>query len=300
MQLRQLRYFLAVVEHGSFSRAAEELGRTQQALSKGIQALEDSLGVRLLDRNPRTATPTVFGQLLLGPARNVDVELRGFGERLNEMLGVQHGHVRIGASPTAAGLLLADAVGTLKTRFPEVTLTVSTGIHGSLLQALVGGDVDLCVSVETQDTEMENVVREVLCHEDYRIIAAGSHPLARRAVRASDLQSQRWVRGRNLGVVEQAFTDSFSTLGLQLPAAAMETDSLEFTREMLLAGDCLCILPTDLVARELESGLLVTLEVPGFRWLRPISLYYRRTTPPGPAALALIGALHAAAHLRAA
>ena len=70
MDLRQLRYFLAVVEHGSFTRAAAATGRTQQALSKGIQALELQLGARLFDRGARQATPTAAGRLLLdGPYR---------------------------------------------------------------------------------------------------------------------------------------------------------------------------------------------------------------------------------------
>src|SRR5437868_14867740 len=74
MELRQLRYFIAIVEHGGFSRAASELGRTQQALSKAIHALEEELGVRLLDRNSQIATPTAFGKLLLEHGRAIESE----------------------------------------------------------------------------------------------------------------------------------------------------------------------------------------------------------------------------------
>jgi molybdenum-dependent DNA-binding transcriptional regulator ModE len=72
MELRHLRYFVAVVRNGSFSAAAEQLGRTQQAVSKAIAQLEERLGVRLLDRDARTPRPTAFGELLLERAEEID------------------------------------------------------------------------------------------------------------------------------------------------------------------------------------------------------------------------------------
>ena len=85
MDLRQLRYFLAVVEHGSFTRAAAASGRTQQALSKGIQALEQQLGERLFERGTREARLTPAGRLLLDHARTADDAVRRFEGRLQEL-----------------------------------------------------------------------------------------------------------------------------------------------------------------------------------------------------------------------
>jgi DNA-binding transcriptional LysR family regulator len=61
MQIQQLRYFLAVIDHGGFTRAATHLGRTQQAISKSLRQLEAELGVRLLDRESSVPRPTAFG-----------------------------------------------------------------------------------------------------------------------------------------------------------------------------------------------------------------------------------------------
>src|SRR5574337_171167 len=100
MDLRQLRYFLAIVKYGSFSRAAAMTGRTQQALSKGIQALEQTLGTRLFERNMRGAQLTIAGRLLLDHARTADDAVRSFEDRLQELQTGTEGEVRIDRKST--------------------------------------------------------------------------------------------------------------------------------------------------------------------------------------------------------
>ncbi|MCC5868167.1 MAG: LysR family transcriptional regulator [Gammaproteobacteria bacterium] len=295
MQLKQLKYFMAVLEHGSFSNAAAELGRTQQAISKAVHNLEEIVGVRLLDRNARVATPTVFGELLLVHARNVDLELRSFRERVAEMLGTDKGQVTVGASATAAGLLLADAVSMLQSRQPDIRVTVKAGIYQDLLPNLLRGELDICVGVETVDANIEGLVREVLCRERFCVVASAQHPLAGQAsVRHQQLLEHPWVLGQKLGSVEEAFVESFDTLGLGRPDAAIETNSTEFLREILLRDQHLCLLPADLFADEIAQGRMVRLPVTQFDWSASISLYYRRGTAPGNATVALIDALHVA------
>ena len=109
MDLRQLRYFLAVVEHGSFPRAAAMTGRTQQALSKGILSLEQRLGARLFERGAREARPTPVGRLLLEHARAADEAVRSFEERLHELQTGEEGEVRIGTGPTGAHISSSDS-----------------------------------------------------------------------------------------------------------------------------------------------------------------------------------------------
>ena len=98
MQMQQLRYFLAVVEHGGFTRAAEQLGRTQQAVSKALRLLEADLGVRLLDREAGAPRPTAFGLMLLEFARRVTRDEGEFRARLQQVRSASRGEVRIGTS----------------------------------------------------------------------------------------------------------------------------------------------------------------------------------------------------------
>lgn len=159
MELRQLRHFLAVVDHGSFSRAAQMLGKSQQALSKSIHALEQSLGVRLLDRNPRASALTAFGQLLLPFARNIDLEAASFRERLAAVRRAERGRVRLGASPASATQLVTEAVLHLAATQPELQIAVLSGIFQGMERELLAGELDLFVCIDNDDDVTEGVAR---------------------------------------------------------------------------------------------------------------------------------------------
>src|SRR5574337_1593893 len=128
MDLRQLRFFLAIVEHGSFTRAAAMTGRTQQALSKGIQALEHTLGTRVFERGVRGVRLTATGRLLLDHARTADDAIRSFDERLQELQTGVEGEVRIGAAPSGAYAIVAPAVLSLRQQWPRIGVRVVGGM----------------------------------------------------------------------------------------------------------------------------------------------------------------------------
>jgi DNA-binding transcriptional LysR family regulator len=296
MELRQLRHFLAVVDCGSFSRAAQTLGKTQQALSKSLQALEESLGVRLLDRNPRATTLTPFGLLLLPFARNIDLEASSFREQLDAMRRAERGRVRLGASPASATHLVTEAVVRLSAQRPELQIAVLAGTYHGLLRDLLAGDIDLFVCVDNEENVAEGITREVLLHDEYRVICAATHPLAReRGVTAQQLSRYPWIMGRNLGEIGIAWRNTFEQADLPAPEPAIETTSVEFGRHALEAGGFLTVLPCQLVATEIDRDILCTVDAPDFRWQRPIALHYRRTGTLGAGVLAVIDALHRSA-----
>lgn len=296
MELRQLRHFLAVVEAGSFSRAAQALGLSQQALSKSLQALEKSLGVRLLDRSPRATTLTPFGQLLLPFARNIDLEATGFREQLGALRRRERGRVRLGASPTSATQLVTEAVVRLATAQPELQIAVLTGVYQSMLHELQSGDLDLFVCVDNDDNVSDGITREVLMYDEYRVVCAATHPLARaQGVTAAQLRGYAWILGRNLGEIEVAWRRAFEQAELPAPDTAIETTSVEFGRHVLEAGTYLSVLPGQLIAREIDREILCLVDAPEFCWQRPISLHYRSSNTRSPGMLAVIDALHRAA-----
>ena len=296
MELRQLRYFIAIVEHGGFSRAASELGRTQQALSKAIHALEEELGVRLLDRNSQIATPTAFGKLLLEHGRAIESETRSFRTKLGHLLEAEAGAVRLGTGPSAAGGLVARAVLDLQRTRPRIRLDVLSGVHAELVGHLQQGRIDLAVCIETDNLELGNLTRETLGEDEYVIVCGATHPLAQKqAISVADLIDVRWIVGRKLGDVESAWAALFDEAGLSRPKPAIETNSLEFCRAALLEGEHMSVLTRSLVEKELRSGELRTLAVAQASWPRPIVLLYRRGDLHVPAMLAVIDAQYSAA-----
>lgn len=282
MDLRQLRYFLSVVEHGSFTRAAAATGRTQQALSKGIQALEHQLGARLFERGSREARLTDVGRLLMEHAQPAHDAVRRFEDRLQELQTGAEGQVRIGTGPSTAGSLVAPAALALRRHWPRIGVHVSGGILPELLPSLLARELDVVVSLHISgDSDPDPRIHgEVLTHDDYRVLASAGHPFAdRRAITASQLLESPWIFGRRLGTVEAAFRQRFLEAGLVPPLDSMQTGSPEFLRAMVSEGGYLTVLPSRLAQAELASGRWRALDAPGFSWRRPVMAYTRGGEP---------------------
>ena len=149
MQMQQLRYFLAVVEQGGFTRAAQQLGRTQQAVSKALRLLEEDLGVRLLDREAGGPRPTAFGLLLLDFARRVTRDESEFRARLQQVQSAARGEVRIGASVTVAASLVTPATEQMLAAHRGIGVSVVDGLQQTLVPAVARGELDVAVFIRT-------------------------------------------------------------------------------------------------------------------------------------------------------
>ena len=145
MELHQLRYFCAVADTGSFSRAAEKCHVSQPSLSQQILKLESELGGRLFDRLGRSVRLTDLGEAFLPRARSVLHELSSAKDELTERLQSEAGPVVIGAIPTIAPYWLASRLASFSRKFPKVHLTIAEEITPVLLERLRAGSVDLAV-----------------------------------------------------------------------------------------------------------------------------------------------------------
>lgn len=143
MQLQQLRYFLAVAEHGSFTKAASELFVAQPSVSQQIRQLEAELGVQLLDRSNRVVTPTQIGERLLNHAHMVLDRVRDMEREAADYSGLVFGTLRVGTTPTASRVLLPKSLPAFTRKYPDIAIDVVEG--GSLeIADLVGsGSLDL-------------------------------------------------------------------------------------------------------------------------------------------------------------
>ena len=145
MELHQLRYFCAVAETGSFSRAAEQTHVSQPSLSQQILKLEDELGARLFDRLGRSVRLTELGKTFLPRARAVLRELeaaRGDVVEGKEFIG---GPIAVGVIPTVAPYFLPPRLTTFSRKFPQVRLTIVEEITPVLLDRLRAGTIDVAI-----------------------------------------------------------------------------------------------------------------------------------------------------------
>ena len=148
MELRQLRYFVRVVEQGSMSRAALDLDVVQSALSQQITRLEGELATRLLQRTPRGVTPTEAG---LAFFREAQLTLRHADQAVRAAQQARlSGTVTVGLAPTTAGVLGLPLIQAMRTRYPDVRLHMVESMSGHLTAMLHARELDLAVLFDTR------------------------------------------------------------------------------------------------------------------------------------------------------
>src|SRR5712691_5688007 len=145
MEIDQLRYFCAVAEAGSFSRAAEQSHVSQPSLSQQILKLEDELGARLFDRLGRSVRLTELGKTFLPRARAVLRELEAAKGDVVEGKEFIGGLVTVGVIPTVAPYFLPPRLTVFSRKFPQVRLTVVEEITPVLLDRLRAGTIDVAI-----------------------------------------------------------------------------------------------------------------------------------------------------------
>jgi LysR family transcriptional regulator, hydrogen peroxide-inducible genes activator len=145
MELHQLRYFCAIVDSGSFSRAARQSHVSQPSLSQQIRKLEDELGARLFDRLGRSVRLTEIGQTFLPRARAVLRELEAARGDLAQQENSMRGTITVGVIPTVAPYLLPSHLTKFSRKFPEAKISIVEEITPILLERLRAASIDLAL-----------------------------------------------------------------------------------------------------------------------------------------------------------
>lgn len=145
IDIRQLRYFVVIVEQGSFSRAANHLNIAQPALSLHVRNMEAGFGIPLLHRNPRGVTPTEAGSILLRHARIIIDQLTVAEEEVRDHCGAPEGEVRLGVPGTIGQIIAVPLIAAVNQKFPGIKLRIAEAMSGFILEWLRDERIDLAV-----------------------------------------------------------------------------------------------------------------------------------------------------------
>ncbi len=288
-----IEQFLAVCEHGHFGRAAEALGISQQAVSKGISALEKRIGTRLFNRGAFGAVPTSAGEVLAARARQSRAELAlGFAE-IDSMRGSRGGRVRVGVGLCFAGRLMPLTIERYRALHPKVHVSAIVESSGALFPMLLAGELDFCASAPPPDFPIApELARETLFVDADSVIVRRNHPLAiKTQVRLADLAGFPWIMSAQIGGTWDRVCGEFTAAGLAPPTQLVRTDSIALARELLQHGPYIVLLSRENVSRDLVAGSMVALSVEGIPERRPAILTYRRRSSMTPAAANMIRVL---------
>lgn len=280
LSLHKLEVFLAVVQEGKISRAAERLFMTQAAVSQHIHDLETSLGVALFARHSQGVSLTAAGETLLGYAQNIIWTIAAAENALTEVKNLKDGRLGIGLTPTAASLLLPTWLGDFREQYPAIKVLVQTNITPLLEQALLEKQIDLAfVEGEVQHADRLHVVD--LLETQILVAVGAAHPWANAgAVSIHDLAKAPYLSRQGGSHTHSWVMELFSRFGLK-PNIVAEFDNPYAIQRAVIQGMGVSFMPACLVHEDELQGrlrLLPLAEMPDLRrslkaiWLNDLPL----------------------------
>ena len=275
LNLDQLRTFASVVEHKSFSAAAERLGISQPAVSLQIRQLERRFGVKLIERVGRNATPTAAGLEFLGHARNVEAAVGAATEAMAPHASGTIGRVSLGTGATACIYLLPPILRDVRQRLPSLDIVVSTGNTPDILRAVEENRIDVGLVTLPAPGRMFDI-RPVIADEFVAVTSREGTRLPN-DVTAAELAKLPLVQFEPGAHTRRIIDEWALRAGVSLKPV-MELGSVEAMKELIGAGLGCGILPRMAVRRKQEADPFVV------RSLKPklhrrLGLVLRRDKP---------------------
>ena len=275
MDLRHLRYFVAVAEERHFTRAAARLGIQQPPLSHQIRLLEDELGTKLLRRLTRGIELTESGVLLLEESRRILNHVERTKADVQSLARGATGHIRVGfACATYFQPLVLHIIRTFRERYPGVTLIPEQGVTPRLVTGLRGNELDAAFVWPPLD-ESSGLDLDVLIEEPLVAVLSSEHPLANdSSVELASLADDTFILLQRMASpgFHDAIVASCHRAGFMLKLG-QETPDIPSAALMVAAGFGVSIVPQSI--SQIKADGVVYLRIEG-EPLAPIALAYRR------------------------
>ena len=289
MDLRRLEVFAKVAELGSFSRAAEALFLTQPTVSEHVRALEEEVGLPLLDRLGRGATPTPAGQLLFGYARRIIALSREAKQAIEQFQGRMSGQLVVGGSTIPGEYVLPALIGRFKIKFPDISISLLVGSSRQINDWVEDGHVELGVA-GARPTSRVLDARELM-PDELVIVVPASHAWATVAsVALGSVKTEPLiVRERGSGsreAVERALREVGGDLsGFRIVG---EMGSTQAVKQAVRAGVGIAVISKRAVEDECRAGLLHCVKINDLKIARAFYLVTHRDRTRSPLAQAFV------------
>lgn len=284
IKLRQLEILFAVVECGTMGKAAERLALSQPVVSKAIADLERTLGVRLLDRGPQGAEPTLYGRALLKRSIAIFDELRMSVGEIEFLADPTAGELQIGCADSMLSGLLPVIIEKLCGRHPRLTFRISQAPSGAgLYRELRERNVDLILGKLAMPRTEADLKHELLFDEQQFIVTGLQSPWARRrSIRLAELVNERWILPPSDSAGAAQIAEIFRASGLELPHATVVAISIQLCNALAVNGQFLAMLPRSVLwlATKHLSIKVLPVKLPDVRWPIGITTLKERTISP--------------------
>ncbi|MBB6172306.1 DNA-binding transcriptional LysR family regulator [Nocardiopsis mwathae] len=268
MNVRQLEYFLAVVDHGGVNRAADALHLAQPSLSQAIRALERHLGCDLFHRVGRGLVLTDAGRALVEPARDVVRGLEAARAGVESVGGLQAGRVEIAAMPSQAVEPLSSLIADFTREHPRISVLIRAAFTPQETIELVrSGSAELGLLGTPDGSIAADVRLRTIARQRFVLIAPKDGPFTEGLpVRREQLEGQRLVVGQR-GTGMRRLVEDIQAAGVGL-TGVVESEHREVILPLVLSGVGLAVLAESWAALARQAGLLVLdLEPPAYLYV---------------------------------
>jgi DNA-binding transcriptional LysR family regulator len=252
MEIHQLRYFVAVADEGSFSRAAAKVRVAQPSLSQQIRKLEGEVGQPLFDRLPRSVVLTEAGRCFIDYARKILASIGDARRCVDELKDEVAGRLAVGAIPTIAPYVLPELVVTFQKHYPEVTLEIIEDVTEGMTRRIEAGELDVALASTCQQSP--TLRRESLGNEPLLALVPEGHPLAKKTlVELDDLKSQRFLLLHEMHCLSQQVHHLLEFRRLR-PEIALAGSQLSTIANMVAASIGISIVPQMMAKHHATPG----------------------------------------------
>ncbi len=284
MDLWRLKVFRAVVEQGSFSRAARQIHLSQPTVSSHIKDVEAHYGCQLLDRFEKKVVPTRAGELLYQYAGRLLAVYEETEAALAATQGVVRGKLVIGGSTIPAGYLLPAVIGHFIKEYPDVYVSLKAGDTQQITGEVLAGNLELgVVGARNKD---KRLVQTKLMNDELRVILPNGHQWAgRRQIDLQDLAKEPFIirergSGTLMAIEEKLSEAGLSSRGMNIVAELGSTQAvIQGVKHQVGIS-----IVSRLAVREAESaGLVKSVAIKGVRLTRQFYLIGRKGRTESPA-----------------
>lgn len=280
LNLDQLRVFVAIADHGSFSAAARQLRRAQSAISNAIVNLESAVGVTLFDRSGWKPQLTAHGQALLVDARAVLARTDQLKARAVALTRGLEAELSIVIDVMFPAIRLTDLIARFQEEFPSVVLRLCTAVLGGVPERVLSGEYALGIQGSLPDIA-PSLISHTLGEIALAPVAAPGHPLVRECKIARAVLQEH----TQIVLTDNSQRTAGRTFSVFANRQILTTD-LGSKHAMLRAGLGWGFMPRSVVEEDLDTARLIELDLaerqPRSRNI-PLFLIYRASDPPGPA-----------------
>jgi len=282
MELRQLRYLVALADERHFTRAAAREHIAQPALSQQIRRLEQEVGLALVERTTRRVTVTEAGQTLVARARRILSEVDSANAEMQALAGVRTGHVMVGTMHTMGPVDVTVALAVFHQRHPRVELTVREQSSEELAEMLRDDGLDLAFLSVTERMESHGLGLHQLVSEELVVVLPRDHRLAARGtLRMAELAGEHFISYREGARLRELLTFAARHAGFE-PQIKLESNESERIKRLVARDMGVAILPRSDAERPGTDLAMAALTEPALR--RDITLAWRESRRLAPAA----------------